>query len=446
MSPQPQPSGSNAPSPITNSDASLPVLGCIADDVTGATDLALNLVQGGMRVVQFLGVPTRQEMQHAEADAFVVALKTRSVAASEAVRESKSALDALRNHGIQHFFFKYCSTFDSTREGNIGPVAEALMAAVDQDQTLFCPAFPQAGRTVYQGHLFVFEQLLSESGMATHPLNPMSDSNLVRFLSEQTRRNVGLLPYSKINAGHASILAHLRELRERNADLVIADSCDEDHLEMLATALCDHALLTGGSGIARYLPLAYRKTGQLRGTGFAPKFPSVAGRALILAGSCSTATNAQVAHMREKCPTAQVEISSILHDPHAALQKTLEWARNSDPSQPLLVYSTAEPEDVQKAQAQFGTETVAGAIEEHLSELACNLIQQLAIRRLIVAGGETSGAVVNALGIRALRIGAEICPGVPWTESLGGSPLALALKSGNFGEPDFFERALAALD
>lgn len=424
-----------------------PILGCIADDVTGATDLAINLVQGGMRVIQMLGVPDLNSLSQTDGfDAIVVALKTRSIPKEQAIDQTLASARVMQQIGDLRFYFKYCSTFDSTADGNIGPVAEALMEHLDVGRTIFCPAFPRAGRTVYRGHLFVGDSLLSESGMENHPLNPMTDANLVRFLSKQTARQVALFG-SEMYADPPSTYADkLRCLAENGFPLVVTDVCSDSHLELMAQGIADMRLVTGGSGLARYLPSAYRAIRLLSTDAHVPTLPQITGRSLIVAGSCSAATNAQVTWMKQKCPAWPVDVAAVVNDADSEREKVRAWAATVDPSEPLLIYSTAEPDHVSQMQEQFGRETVASLIEQFLAKVAESLVGELNVRRLVLAGGETSGAIVNELGIHSLSIGPEICVGVPWTESLDGDrPLALALKSGNFGAEDFFQTALELL-
>ncbi len=422
-----------------------PVLGCIADDVTGATDLAINLAQGGMCVVQVLGVPSTDELAEVHADAVVVALKSRSICRDDAISQSLESLTALQSRGMERFFFKYCSTFDSTPEGNIGPVAEALMAALGVEQTLFCPALPRNGRTVYQGHLFVNGRLLNESGMQHHPLNPMTDANLLRLLGEQCTGKVGLLSYETLADGPADVARGLHGLAEAGNSLIIADTCDDRHLQTLAHAVADMRLVTGGSGIAKFLPAAYRQIGIWDAARYEPSLPRIEGRSLILSGSCSAATNGQVSWMKSKCPSWQVDVAATVTDPASSLAKILDWARATASQEPLLVYSTCPPEQVAVLQREFGGGVVAEAVEQLLASIAGTLVAECGVRRLVLAGGETAGAVVRKLQVRSLAIGPEICAGVPWTVSLGPTPLALALKSGNFGSEDFFQVALEML-
>ncbi|MGI9470950.1 MAG: 3-oxo-tetronate kinase [Rubripirellula sp.] len=419
-----------------------PVLGCIADDVTGATDLAINLVHGGMKVVQVLGVPSAEQLSGLDADAVVVALKSRSIPCDEAIALSLESLETLRDAGAQRFFFKYCSTFDSTARGNIGPVAEALMKALKVEQTIFCPAFPRNGRSVYQGHLFVGDRLLNESGMEDHPLNPMRDANLVRVLQTQSAQSVGQLVYGDYAGDVSEILS---KLAQEDAALVVTDACDDGHLQQLAEAVSDMELVTGGSGIGRYLPEAYRRSRLLNTTPFEPVLPRVEGRSLIVAGSCSRATQQQVEWMRTQCPSQPIDVAQLMIDSSAIQTKLVAWAAAESPQKPVMFYSTAAPDEVAKLQKQYGTDELAAAIEGLLASVVRTLVEQHAFRKLVLAGGETSGAIVKHLGVEALEIGPEICAGVPWTISSGSDPLCLALKSGNFGETDFFAAALEML-
>ncbi|TWT55739.1 hypothetical protein KOR42_25500 [Thalassoglobus neptunius] len=427
-----------------NSERS-PVLGCIADDVTGATDLATNLVQGGLQVTQFLGVPSQEALREVSADAVVVALKTRSIPIADAIEESVASLNAMREAGIGRFYFKYCSTFDSTPQGNIGPVAEALMDELNVSQAIFCPAFPANGRTVYQGHLFVYQKLLNESGMENHPLNPMTDSNLIRVLQQQSTRSVGLIDYQTIEAGTDQIREELKRLEQEGIPLVITDSCDEQHLQRLAQVVADAPLITGGSGLGRYLGETYRETGAVTSHERTAVPPEITGRSLVLAGSCSTMTNRQVANMKEFAPAFQIDVRKLMNNSERLLEEVLEWSQAHDPSIPLLVYSSSPPETVQRLQQELGAEGVAESIERFHASFAERMVNEHGVRRLILAGGETSGAVVRQLGISQLQIGPAICPGVPWTTSDSDPPLALALKSGNFGSEHFFREALEML-
>ena len=414
------------------------LLGCIADDFTGATDLANTLTRQGMATVVLLGVP-RQDFSAPDADAIVIALKSRSIPAAAAVGLSLAALAWLERAGARQWFFKYCSTFDSTDAGNIGPVAEALLEALGADFTVACPAFPANRRTVYQGHLFVGDVLLSESSMRNHPLNPMTDAALVRVLQRQSKGRVGLLAYESVRRGSAAIGDAMEELRRDGVRLAIADALTDADLTAIGEACTDLRLVTGGSGLALGLPENFRRAGLLQSK-TAGALPAIEGYAAVLAGSCSAATRRQVEEMKRQC--ASFEIDPIeLRSRGDVVEDALRWARPRLGARPLLVYSTADPASVAKAQAALGRERAGDLIEQAMGNIARGLVA-MGVRRLIVAGGETSGAVASALGVEGLRIGSEIDPGVPWTVSLGDPALALALKSGNFGADDFFLKAL----
>jgi uncharacterized protein YgbK (DUF1537 family) len=411
-----------------------PILGAVADDVTGASDLCSTLVREGMRTVQTFGVPAAG-LELDGFDAVVAGLKTRTAPVAAAVAESLAALERLRVLGASHVFFKVCSTFDSTPEGNIGPVADALLDAVGGGLALVCPAFPANGRTVYLGHLFVHDVLLSESSLARHPLTPMTDSNLVRWLGRQTPRRVGLLPYAAVAAGAEAIDRRLQELRAGGATYAVADALEDAHLRALGPAAAALPLVVGGSGLALGLPDAYRARGLLGHEGSAAVEPVHDGAAVVLSGSCSQATNEQVRRMAAAHPAIRVG-----PDDDAEAVAAEAAARLGEG--PVLVYTTAEPDEVARVQARLGAARASELLEGLLAEVGRRLVAA-GVRRVVVAGGETSGAVLAALGIRALAVGPEIAPGVPWLSSLGDRPLALALKSGNFGGPDFFLEALA---
>jgi 3-dehydrotetronate 4-kinase len=420
------------------------ILGVIADDFTGATDVASMLVRAGMRTVQVIGVPDAAGASAASlhADAVVVALKSRTTPAAEAVAESLAALRWLQAGGARQFYFKYCSTFDSTAEGNIGPVAEALLAALDSDFTIACPAFPENGRSVYMGHLFVGEQLLSDSGMRHHPLTPMTDANLVRVLQAQCQGRVGLARHDVVARGAEALKARLDELRASGHRFAVADAIDNQSLRTLAEACADLPLITAGSGVALGLPAVYEARGWLRPDAEAATLPTVGGRAAVLSGSCSSATNAQVQHwLAQGHPAFRVDARALAEGQDLAQARAMQWA--SQPEQasvPVLVYATAQPDEVRAVQDALGVQR-AGALVEHCLAAVAQGLHAQGVRRLVVAGGETSGAVVQALGVQRLRIGAPIDPGVPWTQA-EGQPLLLALKSGNFGSVDFFSKAL----
>lgn len=417
------------------------LLGCIADDFTGGTDLAGMLVKAGMKTIQLIGVPTGPAPD--DVDAVVVALKSRTNPSQEAIDESLRALEWLKKQGCQQFYFKYCSTFDSTPKGNIGPVAEALMKALDTNFTIACPAFPANKRSIYKGHLFVGDELLSESGMRNHPLTPMTDSNLVHVLQQQVKSKVGLTDYSVVKSGAEIIQKRFADLQKDGYQFSIVDALSDIDLYSIGAACADLPLVTGGSGIALGLPENFRKQGLLKMTGDASRLGTVRGLKAVIAGSCSVATQEQVRVMKEKSPAFFVDPVELV-DGKNVVGAALEWISQNIAKGPVLIYATSSPEVVKSIQNRVGVEK-AGAIVEHaLAEIAKGLIA-IGVGQLIVAGGETSGAVVKALGIDGLRIGPEIAPGVPWTKAVfkqpQNNPLVLALKSGNFGGPQFFNEA-----
>jgi uncharacterized protein YgbK (DUF1537 family) len=417
------------------------LLGCIADDFTGATDLASMLVRNGMTAVQLIGVPNA-DADVPEADAIIIALKSRTTPAADAVRESLEALAWLQRAQCRQFFFKYCSTFDSTPEGNIGPVADALIEALDCGFALACPAFPANGRSVYQGYLFAGSQLLNESGMEHHPLTPMTDANLVRVLSRQTDATVGLVPFATVEQGAAAIRKAMTALKEQGRRYAIVDATSNAHLFAIGEAASQHALITGGSGIAIGLPENYRRAGLLPARENTASLPKVAGHAAILAGSCSRATLFQIGTAREHLPTLELDPLAT-PDAGELIGQALQWAKGKLGQTPVLIAASAAPEQVAALQERLGRDAAGSLVEHALAGIAEGLVAG-GVRRMIVAGGETSGAVVTRLGVTRLRIGAEIDPGVPWTFAEGRGPaLHLALKSGNFGARDFFLKAFA---
>jgi uncharacterized protein YgbK (DUF1537 family) len=413
------------------------LLGCVADDFTGATDLANTLVKAGMRTVQLLGVP-RPNLRVPEADCVIVALKSRSNPVNEAITMSLGALDWLRQQGAKQYYFKYCSTFDSTDKGNIGPVADALLDALGSDFTVFNPSFPTNKRTVYKGYLFVGDELLSESGMRNHPLTPMTDPSLVRVLQRQTKHKVGLVQYSTVVKGTAAVKAAFEDLRKQGVRHVVLDSITDEHLTTLGEACAELALVTGGSGMAMGLPGNFIHRNLMK-AGQGAKLPKIGGPTAVIAGSCSVATQGQVAHMKRDHDAFELDPVAIASGRDLA-QEALDWAAKRLSEKPILIYSTAAPEAVRAVQDKLGREHAGALVEETLGKVAKGLVAR-GVRRLVVAGGETSGAVVGALGVEGLAIGPEIDPGVPWTVSIGEPPLALALKSGNFGTQDFFTKS-----
>jgi uncharacterized protein YgbK (DUF1537 family) len=422
------------------------MLGCIADDFTGATDLANNLVRAGMRVVQTIGVP--EAPLDCVVDAVVVALKSRTVAPAEAVRQSLQALAWLQSQGSRQIYFKYCSTFDSTPQGNIGPVTEALMDALGADFTIATPAFPDNQRTVFKGHLFVGDLLLNESGMQNHPLTPMKDANLVRVLQAQCQRAVGLVDYAVVAQGEAAIRARMAQWRAQGVGVAIVDAVSNDDLLRLGPALKGMPLVTGGSGVAIGLPANFGLAPSL----VASALPAAKGLQAVVSGSCSLATQRQVqafvASGRPALPLAPLQIAKQVAAGVDVAAEVLAWAAPFIAQGPVLVYSTADPAAVKAVQSRLGVQEAGDLVERTLASIARALVQH-GVRQLVVAGGETSGACVQALNIRQMRIGPQIDPGVPWchapSDAAGHEGLHLTLKSGNFGADDFFTRAFGVL-
>jgi uncharacterized protein YgbK (DUF1537 family) len=409
-------------------------LGCIADDFTGATDLANNLVRAGMRVVQTIGVP--REALAADVDAVVVALKSRTIAPADAIAQSLDALRWLQAQGARQIYFKYCSTFDSTAKGNIGPVTDALMKT---------PAFPDNQRTVFKGYLFVGDVLLSESGMKDHPLTPMTDANLVRVLQAQTTRKVGLIDHKVVAQGADAVRARVAVLKRDGVGIAIVDAVSNDDLLRLGPALSGMPLVTAGSGVAIGLPANF---------GIAPSpqaasLPDATGFRAVVSGSCSTASNRQVRDFITRGRPAMALDPLAVARGERVVDAALTWAEPLLAAGPVLIYSTADPADVKAAQARLGVEEAGALMERTLAAIARGLVER-GVRQLVVAGGETSGACVQALGIAQLQIGAQIDPGVPWCHALaeaatGSQGLHVALKSGNFGTDDFFSKAFDTL-
>lgn len=408
-------------------------LGVIADDFTGATDIAGFLVENGLSTLQLSGVPTHDDLP--EADAVVISLKSRSCPADEAVRDSLAALAWFQARGYPRIYQKYCSTFDSTAAGNIGPVTDALLAALGHDFTLICPALPVNGRTVYQGNLFVGAQPLAESGMRHHPITPMQDSNLLRLMEGQATGRAGLVPFATIAQGAAAIADAFEQLAQAGVRYAVVDTLTEQHLLDIAAAAIDMPLVTGGSGLA--IGLARQLgNGDLQGAREAG-WPQ-GQRAVVLSGSCSEMTNRQVAHYRQHAPALALQVEACLTNPDYPAELA-RWVQAQPRTPAPLVYATTSPVELARIQETHGQQAASDAVEHCFARLAC-LLQEAGVDRFIIAGGETSSRVTQALGVKAFHIGPQIAPGVPWVRAID-APLSLALKSGNFGGDDFFDKA-----
>jgi len=417
-------------------------LGCIADDYTGASDLANTLTRCGLRTVQTIGVPS-EELALPEVDAVVVSLKSRSIEAGLAVSRSRAAEKWLRGRGARHVLFKICSTFDSTDAGNIGPVMDALLADSTDAIVLVTPAFPETGRTVYQGNLFVGSVPLNESPLKDHPLNPMHDSNLVRVLARQSKTKVGLVALADIALGADAVRARLAALSKQGIGAAVVDAVFDRDLETIGAVALDHRLSVGASGLglglARALVAARLVKSNAVGTiSDAP----VGGPAACLAGSCSQATLQQIAKAEAAMPVLHLDPDQIVTGKDEA-RRALGWAKERLKDGPVLIASSSTPDQVAAVQARHGREAAGHAIEQAMADIAEGLVQS-GVRRLVVAGGETSGAVVDRLGIPGFLVGAEIAAGVPVLRAVGanGGEMLLALKSGNFGGLEFFSDAL----
>ena len=417
-------------------------LGCIADDFTGATDLANMLVKGGLKTIQLLGNPSKEDVVPS-VDAVIIALKTRTIPVEEAIEQSLQALNWLKNAGAKQFFFKYCSTFDSTDEGNIGPVIDALMEALETQFTIACPAFPETERTIFKGHLFVGDKLLSDSPMKDHPLTPMTDSNLVSTLSRQTSQKVGLVEYKDILAGPSAIRKAFDQLQKEDVAIAVTDVLNDEHLYFLGEAVKDFKLITGGSGIALGLPSQFKSRNNHQEETRAHSLPKVLGKEIVLSGSCSEMTLAQVDEFSKRYSTLKLNPIELAEN-NSALANAVDWVIQAKGKEPILVYASAPPDAVNQAQKKLGRDLASSTVENALAKIALAAVQN-GFRRIVVAGGETAGAVVSNLGIKGIMIGEQIDPGVPATVSIGDPSIGLVLKSGNFGSADFFEKAFKVM-
>ena len=420
-------------------------LGIIGDDFTGSSDIANNLKKSGMQVSMYAGVPNLlpEETKKEQTDAAVIALKTRTAPIEDAIRESLEALSWLKDCGCEQFIFKYCSTFDSTKEGNIGPVTDAIMEKLNTNFTIACPSFPDAGRTVYFGHMFVNGKPLNESGMENHPLTPMTDHNLVRWLGHQTKNNVGLVDSQTISKGENSVKDKIENLKKNGYKYAIIDTIKNDDFDIICNAVKNLPLLTGGSGIALGLPKIYKDRGLLSASNF--QIPENNSNAIILSGSCSVTTINQINIYKENNPSFYISPDEVINN-EDLIEKVLSWIKDNETQSPL-VYSSSDIKSVSEKQKQYGQELLANKIEKFFELLSKRLVKDN-FGTFISAGGETSGAVIKGLGIQELKIGKEISHGIPalWSpESSGNKPVFVTLKSGNFGQDNFFARALKAL-
>ncbi|MCS2155421.1 four-carbon acid sugar kinase family protein [Scandinavium sp. H11S7] len=409
-------------------------LGIIADDFTGATDIASFMATAGWKVIQMNGTPS-ETLDTAGLDAIVISLKSRSCPSSEATTLCRLAAQWLIKHGCQRLYFKYCSTFDSTPEGNIGPVTDMLLHLTQLNLAVLCPALPVNGRTVEAGHLFVHGQLLNESGMQNHPLTPMTDANLMRVMEKQASGTCGLVPLSSVHAGKDAIRARLQSLEEAGKHYAVLDAVTEDDLLTLAAALPDRVLLTGGSGLAGALAMLHPGNGLSKDV----VVSGMEGKAIVLAGSCSVMTNQQVQYYRQLAPARAVEVERAINDSSAYIQELVDWyLEYAGPLAPMI-YATCSAEEVKAIQACYGVKAAGSAIENLFALLAIRL-NQFGVNKFIVAGGETSSLLVQRLNVASFTIGESIAPGVPWVKDIK-RPLWLALKSGNFGDESFFSKA-----
>ncbi len=417
------------------------LLGCIADDFTGATDLANNLVRSGMRVIQTVGVPT-EDLEH-DVDAVVIALKSRTIDSVLAIEQSLNALAWLKKVGAHQIYFKYCSTFDSTTQGNIGPVTDELMKALGASFTVVTPAFPDNGRTIFKGHLFVGDLLLSDSSMRHHPLTPMKDSNLVKLMQAQFPRRVGLIDYKIVAKGSQAIKVKISELINEGISAAVVDALNNEDLIQLGEAVKNLSLVTAGSGLAIGLPQNFN----LKPSVSQSRLPHYTGQRAILSGSCSEMTLKQVNHFKREGYACYALDPLTLSQRPDYWQEAALWAKQQfkTGADPILIYSTSSPDQVREVQKELSVEKAGSLVEQAMGNLAMALVE-MGVGQLLVAGGETSGVCVQSLKVNQLQIGPQIDPGVPWCFTKSPRNLHLALKSGNFGREDFFTYAWSVLD
>lgn len=413
------------------------MLGVIADDFTGASDIASFLVENGLSTVQMNGVP--KTSLNSSVGAVVISLKSRSNPVNEAIEQSLSALQWLKENGCTKFYFKYCSTFDSTYRGNIGPVTDALLDVLNENFTVVTPALPVNGRTIFNGYLFVGNVLLSESGMRNHPITPMKDSNLVRLMDAQSKGKTGLVPYSEVIQGAERVKARFAELRSQGYRYAVVDAIDNSQLAILAEAIADLKLVTGGSGLGAYM--AARLSSNEKGINpFVPQKD----KTVVLSGSCSVMTNKQVNAYKAKASHIYLDVEKILSQEDYIDELYNETIKHLNEPLAPIVYATVPPEKLHDIQEKFGGQRTSHAIENAFAKLAIRLKNEAGVVNFITAGGETSSIIVQKLGFTGFHIGKQIAPGVPWLKALDEN-ISLALKSGNFGKEDFFEFAQGML-
>jgi uncharacterized protein YgbK (DUF1537 family) len=436
---------------VTGFDGGMTAFGCLADDYTGGTDVAAGLRRAGLRVALAFGVPTSNQSLP-PCDAAVVAMKIRTASVERATEDVAAAHAWLTTQGVQRFYYKYCSTFDSTHRGNIGPITDLLLQLTGEQTSVICPSSPIHGRTVYQGHLFVGDRLLSESPLRRHPLTPMTDPDLVRFLAHQTACPVGLVSWPEVATGPSVVREAVDRLERSGVRHVVTDAISPTDLRTIVAALHERALLTGGAGLAEAWAGLIRDalyagehtlagdTARLSSSdGLSARVPDASpGNTLVLAGSCSAATLAQVSEAIAVFPSFRLDPVRT-PDPAQMLEEAIAWLQAQPSGRPRLIYSSAPQAEREAAIAAMGAGT-ADHLEGVLGALAVHAAAA-GTRRFVVAGGETSGAVVSALGIQQVLVEDELEAGVPWCITEGHRPLRLLLKSGNFGSSRLLVRA-----
>jgi len=410
----------------------------LADDITGGMELAAVLAGQGVDC-SFVTNPDRVQLNR---EAVVIAQKTRTCAPRDALRMTACGLRAAMRANAAQIFFKYCATFDSTAKGNIGPCADFIARELGVDFTLFVPSFPEAERYVFQGHLFVQDRLVSESPKRFDPLTPMTDPDLVRVLQAQTAVVVGRLPLSILHRGPAAAEVHLTALRHDGVGYAIADAISNDDLAALAELTAEWRFMTGNSTIAGFYPPIWRRQGLIPPDRGPPSLPPIDGPAVVLAGSCADRTLEQLVAFEHHRPVIRI-------DPLEAAQRDLVpelfaqvQARLADG--PIAIASSARPADVKNVQDKLGVTGAAATIEDLLGRLASQL-RRAGVRRFLVAGGETSGAILDHLGIESMQVGRYEAAGVGRAVSEQENPIALCLKSGKLGPVDMFLPTLEAM-